>query len=71
MPTTEKINRVHNARAKLRRRPWNVELKHIAEEYGLSIDWLKAFSSGKYPNPHTRILVKLEAALNDMASKNA
>jgi hypothetical protein len=69
MPTVEKINRVHNARRKLRRRPADVSLVYLAGAYDLNIDWLKAFSIGKYPNPHTRILEKLEVALDEIAER--
>ena len=70
MPTTEKINRVHNARTKLRKRPRDITLQDIADKYDLGFHWLKMFSMGKHPNPHTRLLEKLETALQDIASQN-
>lgn len=69
MPTTEKINRVFNARQKLRRRPSDVSLVYLADQYDLNINWLKAFSIGKYPNPHTRLLDKLEVALDEISER--
>jgi hypothetical protein len=69
MTSVEKINRVYNVRSRLRKRPRDVYLSHIAENYGLRLQWLELFSAGKTVNPHTRLLDKLEAALDDIASR--
>ena len=68
MPTDEKLNRVFNARQRLRKRPRDVPLSAIADKYDIGWHWLKLFHAGKHPNPHTRILVKLEQALDDIAA---
>jgi hypothetical protein len=71
MPTIEKINRVHNARRKLRRRSRDVKLQDIAEAYSIPFHWLKTFNAGKHPNPHTRLLEQLEMALADLETAGA
>lgn len=69
MPSVEKINRVANARRKLRRRPADLLLKDLAEAHGISLHWLRAFHAGKHPNPHTRILEQLEVALDEICER--
>ena len=67
MATTEKLDRVYNARRRLRKRPRDVYLEDIAKQTGLKLQWLSSFSRGLYLNPHEKNLVALEEYFKSQA----
>lgn len=65
MTPAERRSYVNRVRGKLKRRPRELELQHIADATGLSLGWLKSFARAAYANPDVNLVCTLGVFLDN------